>query len=128
MAESDANTTPGSAPFVGTMDTEPGDNANEKDNTNDNALVLTCDQLQQVNDFRNQLLSTTNNASKFQLYTEKCNKLLYYNTRLQILIAAYNNVILAAYHKYKSKKQEKTRTLLPTSCKKKTNNSAIHNK
>ena len=49
------------------MDTEQDDNANEKDNADDNALVLTCDQFQQVDDFRNQLLGRTDDAGKFQL-------------------------------------------------------------
>jgi len=125
VAEPGANTTPGSAPFVGTIDTERDDNANETDNADDNALVLTRNQLKQVDDFRKQLLGTTDDAGKFQLCAEKCNELLRHNTGLQILIAAYDDVMSAACREYEKQKREKTRTPLPTGRKKKTDNNAV---
>jgi len=96
MAESGANTTLESALCVGTMDSGRHNNANEKANADDNALVLTCDQLQQVDDFRNQLLGRTDDADKFHLCAEKRDKLLGHDTRLRILIAAYDDVMSAA--------------------------------
>ncbi|KAL8296022.1 hypothetical protein RB600_001488 [Gaeumannomyces tritici] len=98
----------------------------ENDNVEDNALVLTCDQLQQVDEFRSQLLDRTDDADKFELCAEKCNELLRHDTGLQILIAAYDDVMSAACRGYENKKQEKTstRTPLPTGRNKKTDNNA----
>ena len=44
-----------------------------------------------------------------------------------MLIAAYNNVMSAVCHSFEIKKQEKTRTLLPTSRNKKSNSTAKRN-
>jgi len=117
---------------VSTMDdARDGDAArdgdtDENNNVDDNTLVLTCDQLQQVNDFRNQLLGSTDDADKFQLCAEKCNELLRFDTRLQILIATYDDVMSAVCRGYENKKQEKakTRTPLPTGRNKRIDNTA----
>ncbi len=87
----------------------------DNDDVDDNALVLTCDQLQQVNEFR-ELLDSTDNTDQLQLCTEKYSELLRHDTSLQILIAAYDDIISATYRGYKNKKKEKTstRTPLPT--------------
>jgi hypothetical protein len=73
MAGPGANTIPGlSVRHVSVLDTA-GDGDNENDNVDDNALVLICDQLQEVNDFCNQLHGKTNNNDRLQLCVEKCN-------------------------------------------------------
>jgi len=69
--------------------------------------VVTRNQLQQVDEFRNQLLNRANDANKLELCAGKCNKLLHHNSELQILIAAYDDVISAACRGNESKKQEK---------------------
>jgi len=88
-------------------------------------LVLTCDQLQQVNDFRG-LLDRTDDTDQLQLCAEKCSELLRQDTGLQILIAAYDDVMSAACREYQNKKQEKTstRTPLPTGRNEKTDDNA----
>jgi len=56
---------------------------------------------------------------------KQCNELLRCDTGLQILIAAYNDVMSAAYCGFANKKQKtSTRTLLQTGCNKRTNNNA----
>lgn len=124
MAESD--TTPGLPVRRASALNTPrdGDN-NENDNIYDNALVLTCDQLQEVDDFCNQLHGKTDDDDKLQLCAEKCNELLRDDTRLQILIATYDDVMSAACRAYENKKREKTgRTPLPIGRNKKTDNNA----
>ena len=59
MAGSGANTTPGLSVRVSALDAARDGDDNENDNVDDNALVLTCDQLQEVDDFCNQLHGKT---------------------------------------------------------------------
>src|SRR5205814_10353167 len=97
MAGSGADTTPGlSVRRISTLDVAQDGGDNENDIVDDNALVLPCDELQEVIDFRNQLFNKTNDDDKLQLCAEKCNKLLRYDTKLQILIAVYDDVMSAA--------------------------------
>jgi len=63
---------------------------NENDDADDNALVLACDQLQQVNRFR-ELLDRTDDTDQLQLCAEKCSERLRHHTSVQILIAAYDD-------------------------------------
>ena len=110
---------------VGEINDDNVDEINDG-NADDNYLVLTNDQVRQVDSFRTQLLDRTDDAEKFQLCAEKCNELLRDDTRLQILIAAYDDVMSAVCRGYESKKKEKAgaRTPLPTSRRKKTDDSA----
>ncbi|KAK0706308.1 hypothetical protein B0T26DRAFT_755826 [Lasiosphaeria miniovina] len=96
----------------------------EDDSLGDNALVLTRDQLQQVEDFRNRLLNKTDDAEKLELCAEKRNELLRHNTELQILVATYDDVMSAACHGYENKKRETASkgTLRPTGRHKKLDN------
>src|SRR6266566_4983363 len=111
MAGSGPETAPGlSVRCVSALDTTRDSDDNENDDVDDNALVLTCDQLQEVYNFCNQLQGKTDDDDRLQLYAEKCNELLRRDTRLQILIAIYNDVMSAVYRRYKNKKQEKTST------------------
>jgi len=96
---------------VSARDAARDGDGNDDDDVDDNASVLTCDQLQQVDDFRHQLLGKTNDADKLQLCAEKCDELLRHDTRLRILIAAYDDVMSAVCRGYENKKREKTRTL-----------------
>jgi hypothetical protein len=77
---------------VSALDAARDDGDYENDDVEDNALVLTRDQLQQVDEFRN-LLDRADDADKFELCAEKCNELLRHDTRLQILIAAYDGCL-----------------------------------
>ncbi|KAK4182977.1 hypothetical protein QBC35DRAFT_545237 [Podospora australis] len=62
-----------------------------------------------------QLLDRVNDAEKLELCTEKCNELLHHHTGLQLLIAAYDDLMSGTCPGYESKIQEKTtRTSLPT--------------
>ena len=96
---------------------------NEKDDVDDNALLLTYDQLQQVNDFR-ELLNSTDDTDRLQLCAEKCGELLRHDTGLQMLIAAYDDVMSAVCRGFENKKREKTRTPLPTGRNKKSDSTA----
>ena len=108
MAAPGADTTLGLlVGHVSTPDATRDDKDNENDDVEDNALVLTRDQLQQVDEFRHQLLDRADDAEKFELCTGKCNELLRHDTGLQILIAAYDDVMSAACRSYENKKQEK---------------------
>ncbi len=83
------------------LDAAPDDN--EKDDVDDNALVLTCDQLHQVNDFR-ELLNRTDDTDRLQLCAEKCSELLRHDTGLQMLIAAYDDVMSAVCRGFEKQK------------------------
>ncbi|KAK0718308.1 hypothetical protein B0T26DRAFT_752244 [Lasiosphaeria miniovina] len=98
-----AGSRPQTAPDLSVRCVSALDAARDSD---DNALVLTCDQLQQVNDFR-KLLDSTEDTDQLQLCAEKCSELLGHGTSLQLLIAAYDDVMSAACCGYKNKKQEK---------------------
>lgn len=67
--------------YVSVMDVARDSDNNKNDDIDDNALVLTCDQLQYVNDFR-KLLDSTKDTVQLQLYIEKCSKLLSHGTGL----------------------------------------------
>src|SRR6266566_742105 len=127
MAGSGPETASGlSVRCISALDAARDGDDNENDDINDNALVLTRDQLQEVYNFCNQLQGKTDDDDRLQLCAEKCNELLRHDTRLQILIATYDDVMSAACRGYKSKKQEKTstKTPLPTSRNKKTDDNA----
>ncbi len=79
---------------------------NEKDDVDDNALVLTCDQLHQVNDFR-ELLNRTDDTDRLQLCAEKCSELLRHDTGLQMLIAAYDDVMSAVCRRFENKRRRR---------------------
>ncbi len=127
MAGSGPETASGlSVRCISALDAARHGDGNENDDVNDNALVLTRDQLQEIYNFCNQLQGKTDDDDKLQLCAEKCNELLQHNTKLQILIATYDDVMSAACRGYKSKKQEKTstKTPLPTGRNKKTDDNA----
>ncbi|KAK0725673.1 hypothetical protein B0H67DRAFT_642064 [Lasiosphaeris hirsuta] len=68
MAASGSGTTLNLSALCGsTLDIARDGDDNKNDDVDDDALMLTCDQLQQVDDFRHQLLSETDDADKFQL-------------------------------------------------------------
>ena len=124
MAGSGPETAPGlSIRCVSALDAARDGDDNENDDINDNALVLTRDQLQEVYNFCNQLQGKTDDDDRLQLYAEKCNELLLHDTMLQILITTYDDIMSFACHKSKKQKTS-TRAPLPAGRNKKTDDNA----
>jgi hypothetical protein len=88
---------------------EPALHENPAGILDDDDLVLSTDQAEQIRNFREELRLCASDTDKFHLCVQRRNHLLDQHTRLEFLIAALERIMCVGCSKYKEYKENKSK-------------------